>query len=100
MPQQIHDRFIRIKGLRINYVKIGEGKKNLIVLPGGAGPVHFYLWIINARLAREYTAYFLNPPGFGRSNPAPQPKSKTVSASFNSTKAKGLFAPVNDSVID
>jgi len=73
MPQQIYDRFIRIKGLRINYVKIGEGKKNLIVLPGGAGPVHFYLWIINARLAREYTAYFLNPPGFGRSNPAPQP---------------------------
>lgn len=73
MPQQIHDRFIRIKGLRINYVKIGEGKRNLIVLPGGAGPAHFYLWIVNKRLHREYTAYFVNPPGFGKSDSEKEP---------------------------
>lgn len=67
MPRQIDDKYIRINGLRTNYIKAGEGGKTLLVLPGGTGPVQFYLWIVNKRLYREFTSYFINPPGFGGS---------------------------------
>lgn len=58
---------ITIKELNINYIKVGEGEQNLLLLHGWGSNFASFNNIINA-MAKVCTVYALDMPGFGQSD--------------------------------
>lgn len=62
----MEDKFIEIDGLKIHYIKLGKGKP-LIFLHGHRSDALRWIKVIE-RMAKEYTVYAPDLPGFGKSD--------------------------------
>lgn len=59
-----------INGIKINYVKKGEGTKKILLLHGWGSNIKLFNNIINF-LSKKYTVYAIDMPGFGLSEMPP-----------------------------
>lgn len=57
---------IQVDNLQINYIKQGNGEKNVLILPGWGTTIQTYMPLINS-LSTYTTVYCLDMPGFGES---------------------------------
>ncbi|XP_026806436.1 valacyclovir hydrolase-like [Rhopalosiphum maidis] len=60
---------IKIKGVDINYVKIGNGPQKLLIFQGVLGQISDFLLLTQHFDKNKYTIYLWDPPGDGLSRP-------------------------------
>ncbi len=58
---------IKIKGLNINYIQYGEGKKDILLLHGWGQNIEM-MKFIGDRFSDKYRITILDFPGFGESD--------------------------------
>jgi len=66
---ELNSTKIKIKGVDINYVKIGNGPQKLLIFQGALGLISDFQLLTQYLDQNKYTIYLWDPPGYGLSRP-------------------------------
>uniref|UniRef100_A0A2S2P8E0 Valacyclovir hydrolase n=1 Tax=Schizaphis graminum TaxID=13262 RepID=A0A2S2P8E0_SCHGA len=66
---ELNSTKINIKGVDINYVKIGNGPQKLLIFNGALGQISDFQLLTQYLDQNKYTIYLWDPPGYGLSRP-------------------------------